>query len=186
MAAARWAGVGCKRTNTPPSSTGMLTCGTSGYVYGYFDKPWDFFLKSLKNLLRFSGAFGAFFIHVLYLFWDGILGHQFNKSLESFPPCNAQSLLLADLKENQTLFLFYNSLQKKKNPRNKKTRYHEWHFEETREKLESEKTRKSSSHLRNFRFLLFLYLLVFFYKNAYVWLKPWNECRTFAPSILHC
>jgi hypothetical protein len=31
---------------------------------------------------------------------DGILGHQFNKRLESFTPCYSQSLLLADFKEN--------------------------------------------------------------------------------------
>ena len=33
---------------------------------------------------------------------DGILGHQFNKRLESFAPCYSQSLLLADFKENHT------------------------------------------------------------------------------------
>jgi hypothetical protein len=32
-----------------------------------------------------------------------ILGYQFNKKLESFAPYYSQSLLLADLKENQTL-----------------------------------------------------------------------------------
>jgi hypothetical protein len=30
---------------------------------------------------------------------DGILGHQFDKRLESFAPCYSQSLLLADLKK---------------------------------------------------------------------------------------
>jgi hypothetical protein len=34
---------------------------------------------------------------------DGILGHQFNKTLESFAPCYSQSLLLADYKETHTL-----------------------------------------------------------------------------------
>jgi hypothetical protein len=36
-------------------------------------------------------------------FRDGILGHQFNKRLESFASFYSQSLLLADFKENQTL-----------------------------------------------------------------------------------
>ncbi len=35
--------------------------------------------------------------------WDGILGHQFNKRLESFAPWNSRSLLLADFTENNTL-----------------------------------------------------------------------------------
>jgi hypothetical protein len=30
---------------------------------------------------------------------DGILGHQFNKRLESFVPCSSQSHLLANFKE---------------------------------------------------------------------------------------
>ncbi len=34
---------------------------------------------------------------------DGILGHQFNKSLESFAPCYSQALLQAGFQENQTL-----------------------------------------------------------------------------------
>jgi hypothetical protein len=37
---------------------------------------------------------------------DGILGHHFNKKLESFAPCYSQSLLLADFKENQALLWF--------------------------------------------------------------------------------
>jgi hypothetical protein len=32
------------------------------------------------------------------IYRDGILGHQFNKRLESFAPCYSKSLLLADLK----------------------------------------------------------------------------------------
>jgi hypothetical protein len=51
---------------------------------------------------------------------DGILEHQFNKSLESFAPCYSRSLLLADFKENPTLLWFLKSLRK--NPQNKKTR----------------------------------------------------------------
>ncbi len=43
---------------------------------------------------------------------DGILGHQFYKRLESFAPCSSKSLLLADFKENHTLLLFLQSLQK--------------------------------------------------------------------------
>jgi hypothetical protein len=37
---------------------------------------------------------------------DGILGHQFNKRLESFAPCYSQSLLLSDFKENHTILWF--------------------------------------------------------------------------------
>ncbi len=37
---------------------------------------------------------------------DGILGHQFDKRLESFAPCYSQSLLLADFTENHTLLWF--------------------------------------------------------------------------------
>jgi hypothetical protein len=37
---------------------------------------------------------------------DEILGHQFNKRLESFAPCYSQSLLLADFKETHTLLWF--------------------------------------------------------------------------------
>jgi hypothetical protein len=45
---------------------------------------------------------------------DGILGHHFNKRLETFAPCNLQSLLLTDFKENRTLLLllFKKSLPK--------------------------------------------------------------------------
>jgi hypothetical protein len=35
-------------------------------------------------------------------FRDGILGHQYNKRIKYFSPCYAQSLRLADIKENHT------------------------------------------------------------------------------------
>ncbi len=44
--------------------------------------------------------------------WDGILGHQFNKRLESFAPSYSQSLLQADFKENDTLIWYLKSSQK--------------------------------------------------------------------------
>jgi hypothetical protein len=54
----------------------------------------------------------------LLIFWsmtnpsqDGILGHQFNKRLESFAPYYSQSLLLADLEENNIFLWFLKSLQ---------------------------------------------------------------------------
>ncbi len=58
--------------------------------------------------------FRGFFV-CLFKTRDGILGHQFNKSLESFAPCYSRSLLLADFKEIRTLL---------KNPcqKNRKTR----------------------------------------------------------------
>jgi hypothetical protein len=37
---------------------------------------------------------------------------KFDKRLEFFAPCYSQSILLADLKENDTLVWFYKSLQK--------------------------------------------------------------------------
>jgi hypothetical protein len=43
---------------------------------------------------------------------DGILGHQFNKRLESFAPCSSKSLLLTDFKENYTLLQISKFLQK--------------------------------------------------------------------------
>jgi hypothetical protein len=46
--------------------------------------------------------------------WDGILGHQVNKSLESFAPCYSQSLLLADFKENHSLLWFLKILTSEK------------------------------------------------------------------------
>jgi hypothetical protein len=39
--------------------------------------------------------------HRAHLARDRILGHQFNKRLESFAPCYSQSFILADFKENQ-------------------------------------------------------------------------------------
>jgi hypothetical protein len=49
--------------------------------------------------------------------WDGIFGHQYEKRLESFDPCNSQSLLLADFTQNHALRWFKNL---PKNPKNKK------------------------------------------------------------------
>jgi hypothetical protein len=50
-------------------------------------------------------------------FWlvpkDGILGHQFNKRLESFASCFSQSLLLADFKESSYSTLVLIILSKK-------------------------------------------------------------------------
>ncbi len=43
---------------------------------------------------------------------DGILGHKFNKRLESFAPCYSKSLLLADFTENHTLLWFKNPYKK--------------------------------------------------------------------------
>jgi hypothetical protein len=43
---------------------------------------------------------------------DGILGHKFNKRLESFGACYSQPLLLGDFKANHTLLWFSKSLQK--------------------------------------------------------------------------
>jgi hypothetical protein len=37
---------------------------------------------------------------------DGILGHLFDKRLDSFAPCYSQSLLMADFKEKHTLLGF--------------------------------------------------------------------------------
>jgi hypothetical protein len=51
---------------------------------------------------------------------DGILGHQFNKRLESFASCYSQSLLLADFKETILFSGFSNHY--KKNREKKKTR----------------------------------------------------------------
>ena len=43
---------------------------------------------------------------------DRILGHQFNKRLESFAPCYSQSLLLVDFKENHSLMQVFKILTK--------------------------------------------------------------------------
>jgi hypothetical protein len=43
---------------------------------------------------------------------DGILGHKFNKRLDSFAACYSQSLLLADLKKTMLFSGFNKSLQK--------------------------------------------------------------------------
>ncbi len=45
-------------------------------------------------------------IRIVNIYWDGILGHQFEKRLESFAPCYSQSLLLADFTDNHTLLWF--------------------------------------------------------------------------------
>jgi hypothetical protein len=47
---------------------------------------------------------------------DGILGHQFNKRLESFASCYVHSLLLADFKETR-LFSGLKILTKKRETR---------------------------------------------------------------------
>ncbi len=53
------------------------------------------------------------------IFWNGILGHQFNKRLESFAPCYSQSLLQADFEEKLTLLWLkkipYKKFAKQKN-----------------------------------------------------------------------
>jgi hypothetical protein len=68
-------------------------------------------------LIKFSGGGASGFTCVLVLIApnlpalleitnvirNGILGHQFEKGLESFAPCYSQSLLLVDFKENYTL-----------------------------------------------------------------------------------
>ncbi len=79
-------------------------------------------------------------------FWDGILGHQVNKSLESFARCYSQFLLLAEFKKIILFSDFKNPY--KKNLRNKKSRVNSWIAfcrtekwgYKTRQKLESEKT----------------------------------------------
>ncbi len=38
---------------------------------------------------------------VLFVSRDGIIGHKFEKRLESFAPCYSQSLALVDFTENQ-------------------------------------------------------------------------------------
>jgi hypothetical protein len=43
---------------------------------------------------------------------DGILGHQLNKKLKSFAPCNSQSLLLAYFKKTTLFSGFKNPYQK--------------------------------------------------------------------------
>jgi hypothetical protein len=79
------------------------------------------------------------------LSWDGILGHQFNKRLESFAPCYSQSLLLADFKKNHTLLWCWKSLQKKIRKTRKLESIHENYFVERKilvenqTKLESKK-----------------------------------------------
>jgi hypothetical protein len=56
----------------------------------------------LNNITRMPVLFLS---EVLFsVFRDGILGHQYNKRLESFAPCNSQSLLLAD-RPSSTLVL---------------------------------------------------------------------------------
>jgi hypothetical protein len=50
---------------------------------------------------------------------DGIIGHQFNKRLESFASCYSQSLLLADFKETKLFSGFnnpYKNIRKKTKP----------------------------------------------------------------------
>ncbi len=44
---------------------------------------------------------------------DGILGHQFNKRLESFVPCCSQPIPLDDFKENHVLYSGFNNPYKK-------------------------------------------------------------------------
>jgi hypothetical protein len=58
---------------------------------------------------------------------DGILGHQFNKRLNSFAPYYSQSLLLVDFKENHTPQWFSNPYKKICETR-KLDSIHEWHF----------------------------------------------------------
>ncbi len=45
-------------------------------------------------------------------FRNGILGHKFNKRIESFAPCYSQSLLLADFNDNHTLLGLKNPSKK--------------------------------------------------------------------------
>jgi hypothetical protein len=68
-----------------------------------------------KNILRRSSSFWFprnLSNHMDRQARDGILGHKFEKRLESFAQCYSQSLLLADFKENHTLLWFYKSVQK--------------------------------------------------------------------------
>ncbi len=60
-----------------------------------------------------------------------ILGHKFNKRLESFAPCYSQSFLLADFKGNHTLLRFSKSLQKIRETRTLKS-IPEHHFVESK------------------------------------------------------
>ena len=77
--------------------------------------------------------------------WDVILGHQFDKRLESFASCYSQSLLLTDFRENHTLLWFSETIQKIHETRQLES-IHQQHivdrkmWAETRQKLVSEKT----------------------------------------------
>jgi hypothetical protein len=61
---------------------------------------------------------------------DGILGHQFNKRLESFASCYSESLLLADFKETILFPGFNNHYTKKSGKKRKSESIHEYHFVE--------------------------------------------------------
>ena len=61
-----------------------------------------FILKDVRELLLTDMGLKK----RILVYRDGILGHQFNKRLESFAAYYLQSLLLADFKENHTLFWF--------------------------------------------------------------------------------
>jgi hypothetical protein len=108
-------------------------------------KTWVFFQIDAKNSIsRIVDSEAQHMCLMLSMFqdgmseaWDGILGHQFNKSLESLTPCYSQSMLYSG----------FHILTK--NPRNKRTRVYSWIALCSMEKwgwkirhnLESEKTR---------------------------------------------
>jgi hypothetical protein len=62
-----------------------------------------------------------------YRYGFGILGHQFNKRLDSFALCYSQSLLLADLKKIIFFSGFKNPYKKIRETRKLKS-FHEKHF----------------------------------------------------------
>ncbi len=64
---------------------------------------------------------------------DWILGHLFEKRLESLASCNSIPSILADFTENNTLLWFYKSIQKIYKTRNLES-IHEYHFVERRNK----------------------------------------------------
>ncbi len=61
-------------------------------------------VHSLSRLFMTACSRWNAFPNTVYFTWDGFLGNEFDKKLESFAPCYSQSLLLAGLTENHTLY----------------------------------------------------------------------------------
>jgi hypothetical protein len=86
---------------------------TSSNKILFFSGLARFHQKITVNFTRHNAFFHGQKICFVSATRDGILGHQFNKRLESFAPCYSQSLLLADFKRKPYSPLVLKILTKK-------------------------------------------------------------------------